>query len=193
VKTLAFDPAAAKKALADAEYAGGKGFPKVALAINNQDLNYAKIAATLQQMWKENLGVTIDIKTEELAKFNEDLTAMQKTPEKGFDFYLSVWGADYPDPQNFTSQQLRTGVGNNNGNWSNADFDKLVDQADVEPDQVKRLSLYQQAEQIAITEVGWLPLYYGKMNVLMKPGVSGITITAQGLMVKDWTKVTITK
>jgi ABC-type oligopeptide transport system substrate-binding subunit len=42
-----------------------------------------------------------------------------------------VWGADYPDPQNFLSQQLRTDVGNNNGHYSNAEFDALVDQADV--------------------------------------------------------------
>ena len=38
-------------------------------------------------------------------------------------------GADYPDPQNFLTQQLHTGVGNNNGHYSNAQFDQLTDQA----------------------------------------------------------------
>src|SRR5581483_9938674 len=117
--------------------------------------------------WKQNLGVDVEINTEELAKFNDDLTATQKDPkaDSAFDFYLSVWGADYPDPQNFLSQQRRTGVGNNNGNYSNPEFDKLVDQADVEPNLDKRYPLYQQAEQIALNEVGWLPLYYGKANI----------------------------
>ena len=186
----------AKKLLADAGFADGKNFPKVALSINNQDPNYAKIAAAMQQMWKENLGVTVDINTEELAKFNDDLTATANKPDDAaaMSFYISVWGADYPDPQNFVSQQLRTGVGNNNGHYSNAEFDKLVDQADVETDQAKRLSLYQQAETIALTEVGWLPLYYGKANLLMRATVKGLVVTPQGLFPKDdWTKVTASK
>jgi len=190
----ALNVADAQKLLADAGFPGGKDFPKVALAINNQDPNYAKIAAALQQMWKENLGVTVDINTEELAKFNDDLTATANNPEDpaAFNFYISVWGADYPDPQNFVSQQLRTGVGNNNGHYSNAEFDKLVDQADVETNQDTRLKMYQQAEQIALTEVGWLPLYYGKANILMRSTVQGLVITPQGIIPKeDWTKVNV--
>jgi oligopeptide transport system substrate-binding protein len=186
----------AKKLLAAAGFADGKGFPKIALSINNQDPNYAKIAAALQQMWQENLGVQVDINTEELAKFNDDLTATANKPTDpaALNFFISVWGADYPDPQNFVSQQLRTGVGNNNGHYSNAEFDKLVDQADVETDQVKRLALYQQAEQIALQEVGWLPLYYGKANLLMRAGVNGLVVTPQGIFPKDdWTKVTVGK
>ncbi len=192
----AYNVQEAQKLLAEAGYPNGKGFPKVALAINNQDPNYAKIAATLQQMWQENLGVTVDINTEELAKFNDDLTAMANTPDapSAFDFYISVWGADYPDPQNFVSQQLRTGVGNNNGHYSNSQFDQLTDQADVETDQAKRLQLYQQAEKIALTEVGWLPLYYGKSYILMDNKVNGLVITPQGIFPKDnWTKVTVSQ
>jgi len=195
-KLQEFNAADAKKLLAAAGFADGKNFPKVALSINNQDPNYAKIAAALQQMWKENLGVDVEINTEELAKFNDDLTATANKPEDptAFNFFISVWGADYPDPQNFVSQQLRTGVGNNNGHYSNADFDKLVDQADVETDQTKRLSLYQQAETIALTEVGWLPLYYGKANLLIRASVNGLVVTPQGIFPKDdWTKVTVTK
>lgn len=195
-KIQEFNAADAKKLLADAGFPDGKDFPKVALSINNQDPNYAKIGAALQQMWKENLGVNIDINTEELAKFNDDLTATANKPDDpaALSFYISVWGADYPDPQNFVSQQLRTGVGNNNGHYSNAQFDKLVDQADVEPDQSKRLPLYQQAEQIALTEVGWLPLYYGKANILLRSTVHGLVITPQGIFPKeDWTKVTVSK
>jgi ABC-type oligopeptide transport system substrate-binding subunit len=195
-KIQALNVEEAKKLLSDAGYPNGDGFPKVALSINNQDPNYAKIAAALQQMWKQNLGVNIDINTEELAKFNDDLTAMANKPDDpaAFDFYISVWGADYPDPQNFVSQQLRTGVGNNNGHYSNPEFDKLVDQADVEPDLPKRLPLYQQAEQIALTEVGWLPLYYGKADLLIRPTVNGLVVTPQGIFPKeDWTKVTVGK
>jgi len=186
----------AKKLLAEAGFPGGQGFPKLALSINNQDPNFPKIAAALQQMWKEALGVEVEINTEELSKFNDDLTATANDPTSAtaLAFFISVWGADYPDPQNFVSQQLRSGVGNNNGHYSNAEFDKLVDQADVEADLPKRLPLYQQAEQIALTEVGWLPLYYGKANLLIRPTVNGLVVTPQGLFPKvDWSKVTVSK
>jgi oligopeptide transport system substrate-binding protein len=193
-KVQTFDVASAKKLLAEAGYPDGKGFPKIAFAINNQDPNFAKLAAAFQQMWQENLGVQVDLNTEELAKFNDDLTATANKPDapEALSFFLSVWGADYPDPQNFVSQQLRTGVGNNNGHYSNAEFDKLVDQADVGTDPEARYQLYQQAEQIALTEVGWLPLYYGKTNLLLRPTVSGLVVTPQGLFPKpDWTQVTV--
>ena len=131
----------AQKLLADAGFPDGKDFPKVALSINNQDPNYAKIAAACSRCGRKTWACTVDINTEELAKFNDDLTATANKPDDpaALTFYISVWGADYPDPQNFVSQQLRTGVGNNNGHYSNAEFDKLVDQADVETDQAKRL------------------------------------------------------
>jgi oligopeptide transport system substrate-binding protein len=192
----AFNADEARKLLADAGFPDGKNFPKVALSINNQDPNYAKIAAALQQMWQQTLGVQVDINTEELSKFNDDLTATANKPDdpSAMQFYISVWGADYPDPQNFVSQQLRTGVGNNNGHYSNAQFDALVDQADVLNDQAKRLQLYQQAEKIALTEVGWLPLYYGKINLMFSPKINGLVVTPQGIFPKDdWTKVTISK
>ena len=52
----------------------------------------------------------------------------------------------------------------------------------------------QQAEQIALDEVGWLPLYYGKTNLLLRPAVSGLVVTPQGLFPKpDWTQVTVGK
>ena len=191
----AFNADSAKQLLAAAGFENGANFPAIAFSINNQDPNYAKIAAFLQQQWKENLNVDVTINTLELSAFNEALTATANDPaaDGALDFYLSVWGADYPDPQNFVSQQLRTDVGNNNGHYSNAEFDALVDQADVEPDLTKRLPLYQQAEQIALTEVGWLPLYYGKTNLLVRDTVKGIVVTPQGLFPEtDWTKVTVT-
>ena len=54
----------------------------------------------------------------------------------------------------------------------------------------ERLKLYNQAEQIAVDEVGWLPLYVPQFSVLIRPEVSGYSLTGQGLNFPDWTKVT---
>ncbi|MFN8451621.1 MAG: hypothetical protein U0521_24285 [Anaerolineae bacterium] len=145
----------------------------------------------LQSMWKENLGIDVQLEPLELTTFSARLNETYETPESGIQFYYSVWGADYPDPQNFISQQLRTGVGNNNGHYSNAAFDALVDQADVMTgDVAARMQLYNQAEQIAVNEVGWLPLFNPSLNVLVKPYVEGIVFTGQGLVIPDYSVLT---
>ncbi len=70
-------------------------------------------------------------------------------------------------------------------------FDSLVDQADVMTgDVAARLQLYNQAEQIAVNEVGWLPLFNPRLNVLVKPYVEGIVFSGQGLVIPDYSLLT---
>lgn len=187
LKPLAFNPEEAKRELAQAGKVG-----RLSLTYTTGQADFDKVAATVGQMWKQNLGLEVKINSEEQGKFNDDLTAMANDPTKSsIEMYISVWGADYPDPQNFLTQQLHSGVGNNNGHWSDPDFDRLTDQADVERDPAKRMELYHQAEQIAIDKVGWLPLYNPKGSILIRPTVKGLTYTAQGLFADDWTRVTV--
>jgi len=107
-------------------------------------------------------------------------------------FYYSIWGADYPDPHNFLSLLLRTDQPNNNGHYSNEQFDRLTLEADKlgrRSDIERRLQLYNQAEQIAIDEVAWLPVFYPKFSVMVHPRVQGISSTPQGLIVNDWSQL----
>jgi peptide/nickel transport system substrate-binding protein/oligopeptide transport system substrate-binding protein len=189
VKPLAFDAAAAKKALADAGYTP-ETLPPVTITYGTEGDN-ERVLTFLQAMWKDNLGVTVKLEPMELAKFSDTLTATYKDPKTGgIQAYYSIWGADYPDPQNFLSQQLHTDVGNNNGHWTDKEFDTLVDKADVlTGDDAQRMKLYQQAEQIAIDKVGWLPIFYPKTNVLIKPSVQGVIITGNGIAIPDYSKL----
>jgi ABC-type oligopeptide transport system substrate-binding subunit len=193
VKPLAFDAAAAKAALAKAGFADGKGLPPITLAYGQEGDNEV-VAQALQGLWQQSLGVTVNLKPFELATFSKNLDTTFYTPTEGLQLYLSIWGADYPDPQNFLSQQLHTDTANNNGHFSDPAFDKLVDEADRlggQADQQRRLQLYNQAEQIAIDGVGWLPLYYPKFQILLRPRVQGIAVTPNGLVIPDWTKVAL--
>jgi peptide/nickel transport system substrate-binding protein/oligopeptide transport system substrate-binding protein len=191
ITPLAFDQAAAKQALSKAGFADGQGLPPITLAYAQEGDNEL-VAQALQGLWQQNLGVQVTLQSYELATFSQNLNTTFYTPTEGLQFYLSIWGADYPDPQNFLSQQLRSDVPNNNGHYSNAEFDKLVDEADKLGNQAdidRRLQLYNQAEQIAIDEVGWLPLYYPKFQLLVRPRVQGLEVTPTGLVAPDWTKV----
>jgi len=141
-------------------------------------------------MWQQNLGVKVELDPLELTTFSAGLNAMTEKPETGYQMYYSIWGADYPDPQNFT-QLLHSNVAFNNGHYSNKQYDALLDQADVMTgDLDARLKLYNQAEQIAVDEVGWLPLFNPKQNVLVQSYVQGIVFTGQGLVIPDFSKLT---
>lgn len=191
IKPLAFDAVAAKDALAKAGFPNGQGLPEITLAYGQEGDNETVVQA-LQSMWEQNLGVKIKLQSFELATFSKNLDTTFYTPTEGLQFYYSIWGADYPDPQNFLSQQLHTDTANNNGHFSDPQFDTLVDQADRLGDRAQlqqRLQLYNQAEQIAIDKVGWLPLFYPKFSILLRPRVEGMVITPNGIVIPDWTKV----
>ena len=189
IQSLSFNPDAAKKLLTDAGYPGGRGLGTLTLTYGKEGDN-ERVATFLQAQWRDNLGVNVALLPLELAAFSDRLSAMAQAPDQGLQFYYSVWGADYADPQNFLSQQLHTGVGNNNGHYSNADFDRLADLADITSgDYIKRMKLYNQAEQIAVAEVGWLPLFNPTTNVLVRPYVQGLVLTGQGIIVLDWSAV----
>ncbi|GIV95684.1 MAG: ABC transporter substrate-binding protein [Herpetosiphonaceae bacterium] len=190
IRSLRFDVTAARAELAAAGFPDGKGFPQVSIAYATEGDNEI-VARTLQRFWSENLGVKVDLQPYDLEDFIRALDTTYFNPSEGLQLYLSVWGADYPDPHNFLSQQLRSGVPNNNGHFSNAEFDRLVDEADrlAKPDDVdRRLQLYNQAEQIAIDHVGWLPLYYPKFNTFLRHDIEGMVVTPIGIAVPDWTK-----
>jgi peptide/nickel transport system substrate-binding protein/oligopeptide transport system substrate-binding protein len=191
IKPLAYDPAAAKDALTKAGFTDAQGLPEITLAYGQEGDNETVVQA-LQSMWEQNLGVKVKLQSFELATFSKNLDTTYYTPTEGLQFYYSVWGADYPDPQNFLSLLLHTGNPNNNGHFSDAQFDQLVEEADTLGDRTqieRRLQLYNQAEQIAIDKVAWIPLFYPKLNILVRPRVEGIVLTPQGLIVPDWSKL----
>jgi oligopeptide transport system substrate-binding protein len=181
---LSFDPAAAKDLLTQAGLDPASFTFTLSYGVEGDN---ERVVTVLQSMWQENLGITVTLEPLELATFSSRLNDTYLEPEQGLQAYYSIWGADYPDPQNFLSLQLQTDVGNNNGHWSNAEFDELTQEADVMVgDFAARAALYNQAEQIAVTEVGWLPLFNAKVNVLVRDCIVGIDVTGMDYLVPEW-------
>ncbi|GAB4213597.1 MAG: ABC transporter substrate-binding protein [Roseiflexaceae bacterium] len=192
ITPLAFDAAAAQAALASAGYPNGQGLPEVTLAYAVEGENEA-VVRTLQEQWRSNLGIEVKLQPfPDTTSFSAQLDATTYQPETGLQLFLSFWGIDYPDPQNFLSQQFLTGSPNNNGRFSDATFDRLVSEADSLADRAaieRRLLLYNQAEQIVISDAAWIPLYHPTFNIIIRPRVEGLKLTPYGLIAPDWTKV----
>jgi len=62
------DVEAAKKLLEDAGYPNGEGAPTITFTFNTNS-GHQMIAQAIQDMWKENLGINVELKNEEWAVF----------------------------------------------------------------------------------------------------------------------------
>ena len=125
----------------------------------------------MADMWEQNLGVKITIENLEPDKYYDLLYS-----GKHGQLFSGGWCADYPDPQNFADALFHTGAQQNTGNYSNPALDAILDQASVEKDVTKRISLYQQAEQIIVQDAPALFLMHDVSYVLVKPYVKGVPI-----------------
>jgi oligopeptide transport system substrate-binding protein len=135
----------AKKLLAEACYPNGKGFPKTTL-IYNTNARHKIIAEFVQQAWKKNLGVDIQLQNLE---WNTFLDTRQKTHE--FQFTRAGWLADYLDPGNYLDM-FKTGSGNNDGLYTNPKYDELLAKAATLAAGDERNKTLQAAEEILITD-----------------------------------------
>ena len=150
--------------------------------------NNAAVVEMLVKMWQENLELPIEpISVGGVREFGELLHKQMLIPQESpIQLYYSFWGADYQDIQNVLSQQLRSQQGNNDGHYSNPEFDKLVDTADRALDPALRPGNYTQAEALALRDVAWLPLFNPPAAALIRPGTQGVVVTVQGPVVQSY-------
>jgi oligopeptide transport system substrate-binding protein len=161
-----FDPAAARKLLAEAGYPEGKGFPKVEILYNTLEA-HKKIAAAIQEMWRQNLGIDVELRNVEWKLYLD----MQSRLE--FDVIRRAWIADYNDPNTFVDM-FTSANGNNNTGFSNAEYDRLVTAAGRERDPAKRMKMLHDAEAILMDELPIVPIYFYVTKNMWKPEVEGI-------------------
>jgi oligopeptide transport system substrate-binding protein len=171
---LDYDPAKAKSLLAQAGYPGGKNFPKLVISYRQGWQHIDDGANVIRNELKQNLGIDVDLRKVEWGQFlTERRNGIMPC------FHLR-WAADYLDEQDFLSLMLRTGSEENKVGYSNPEFDRLCDQADVEADPAKRAGLYAQAEKIAVDDAPWVCLYFLPDVELHKPEVKGIRDSLMG-------------
>jgi len=155
---LPFDPEQARKLLAGAGFPGGKGFPRIQYtffsASSGGSKLHGKVAVELQQMWRDVLGVEIELRQIERKVF---YSAQSKLD---YDISTSSWIGDYNDANTFLD--LFTGTsGNNRTGWKNPRYDALIHEANLETDLKKRAEIFRQAERILIAkDPPVVPLYY---------------------------------
>ena len=133
----------------------------------NTDEAHKKIAQAVQQMWKQTLGVDIQL---ENVDFNVKLAR-----EKAHDFDISRagWVGDYSDPMTMMDLFVTGGSFNDSG-YSNPKYDELIKTAIQSPDQKVRMDSMKEAEKILMEDMPIVPLYFYTQPYFVNENVKGI-------------------
>ena len=155
----------AKRLLAEAGFPEGKGMPTMELLYNTHE-NHRAIAEAIQQMWRTRLGVNISLLNQEWKVYLD----MQHS--KNYTLERAGWIADYVDPHVFL-EIWETDNGNNDTNWSNAEYDRLLHASLAAKTDEERYELYQKMDAILVEEVPIIPIYYYTRVRALSPKVKG--------------------
>ena len=166
----------ARQLLAEAGYPNGEGFPTVTYLYNTSDAHKA-VGEALQQMWQEELGVTVQLQ-------NQEWNAFLETRKKGeYQIARNSWIADYNDPCSFLDMWY-TGGGNNDAQYSNPEYDAMIDAAKATSDPAERMSYFHKAEDIIIGQDWALgPIYFYTQKYMMADDISGAFYTPLGYFI----------
>jgi oligopeptide transport system substrate-binding protein len=139
---------------------------EVELTYNPDGMN-APIAEFIQAQWKQNLGITVPLKSMEFRTF---LNVRAKGDYKGI--ARDAWGGDYMDP--FTFLNLFYAGAENGSGWHDPKYDAMLDEANRTSDPAKRYELFAKAEAYMLEEQPVIPLDTPSVNWMKKPYVKGM-------------------
>ncbi|MGB4438389.1 MAG: peptide ABC transporter substrate-binding protein [Sedimentibacter sp.] len=176
----------AKQLLADAGYPNGEGLPKITFLYNTNE-NNKKIAEALQGMWKQNLGVDVELLNQDWAVFQETRRAGEYMMARG------GWLGDYGDPM--TMLDLFTvASGNNDPQWRYAEepagsphdktlnpeqevFEKAISTSLITKGKERDAAL-KAAEDALMNNMVVAPIYYYTMTTIVdSTKVEGVELT----------------
>lgn len=165
-----------------AEATKDKPLPSITFTYPQSALSVPTVAA-LQAQWQQSLGIHVNLLPLEDDAYAHALRS--HTIQLG----LYSWSSQLNDPAEFASYLLSTSP-QNAGQWQNSVYDRSVAQAQAASG-TERLHLYDQAEQIALSDAAIVPLYHEVGSSLVGTWIQGVTYNAAGLYVGDWSQVKI--
>lgn len=92
---------------------------------------------------------------------------------KEYDMVISAWGPDYIDPMTYIGMWV-TGGSANRMDYSNVEYDTLVNQINIEKDSAKRYQMMLDAEKMLFEDAAIAPLYQRGLAVLQRTNIKGL-------------------
>ena len=132
----------------------------------NTSENHRTIAQAVQDMWKVELGVDVQLLNQEWKVYLDAMEALD------YQVARAGWIGDYVDANTFLSI-WRSFDENNNTGWDNPEYDRIMALTLSETDPARRQALLVQAEDLLMRELPVFPLYFYSQFHLVAPTVRG--------------------
>jgi oligopeptide transport system substrate-binding protein len=165
VEITRYDPEKARSLLTEAGYPGGAGFPTISILINTSEA-HRSIAEAIQQMWREELNISVQIENQEWKVY------LQSVHQHHFAIARAGWVAGFLDPLAVLNI-WKSDSPNNDSGWADPQYDSLLQEAAVTGDSTARLAKLRQAEEILVRDAPLLPIYWYTRVYLLDPAVTG--------------------
>ena len=163
--SFTYDPDKARTLLAEAGFPNGENFPEIELLYNTSE-SHKIVAEAIQQMWKQELGITIRL-------HNQEWKVYLDSRQKGeFDIARAAWIGDYLDPYTFLGLGI-SDSGNNHSGWKDLEFDQLLYETTQTLESCQRFELFQKAEDRLIEAMPFIPIYFYVRSLLIDRSVDG--------------------
>ncbi|MEU8196853.1 ABC transporter substrate-binding protein [Microbispora amethystogenes] len=163
-----FDPAKAKSLW---ESNGGKDVKSIDLSYNADGAHKEWMEAVANNI-RTNLQVEVNVKPYE--KFADILNDLGDGKVKGA--FRMAWIMDYPSPENYLRPIFGTGGSSNYVQYSNKEFDELLNKGDSAASLDEGVQFYQQADDLALKEMAYVPIYFYTTNGAFSSNVKNVKI-----------------
>ena len=133
--------------------------------------DWAEIVDAVASQWSEVLGLPVETPT-----WTPEHAWQLPRPWEEFlaPIVVTGWLPGYSDPEYYLRLLLHSESKTNEGGYSHAPFDELIERARQERNDRERLELYHAADRMAVAEqVALIPLAYGRSTAIVKPHVHG--------------------
>ncbi|HQQ77762.1 MAG TPA: ABC transporter substrate-binding protein [Thermoanaerobaculia bacterium] len=127
------------------------------------------LTAALFAIWEE-LGIEVRVTTTDMKSYLEAQAAAT------VDLLISRWMADYEDPDDFTFNLFRSGVGYFRSFFSSDETDRLAEEARIESRPAIREGLYRKLEGLLLDSPVVIPLFHEVDYRIAGPGVRGVAL-----------------
>ncbi|GAA5441270.1 ABC transporter substrate-binding protein [Deinococcus caeni] len=162
-----FDPAAAKKMLADAGYPNGFSIDLWYMPVSRPYFPTPKPIAEAIAADLSAIGIKVNLKTQDWAKYLED-----RNKEPGFDMYMIGWTGDYGDPDNFYGAYYGANA-SDDINWNPANVETLLQQGRAAATQEAKAKVYSQLHEITYNAAYRIPMVHSNPLAAARSYVKG--------------------
>ncbi|WP_407538968.1 ABC transporter substrate-binding protein [Deinococcus radiomollis] len=176
-----YDPAAAKKMLADAGYPNGFSVDFWYMPVSRPYFPTPKPIAEAVAADLSAIGVKVNLKTEDWAKYLQD---RNKGP--GFDMYMIGWTGDYGDPDNFYGAYYGANA-SDDINYNPAILQTLLEQGRAALTQDAKAKVYSQLHKLTYEAAYRIPMVHSQPLAAARTYVKGWVPSPLGS--EAWNKI----